>query len=167
MATKKPYKLDRVAIRMVKERPLLSDELVNSPDLVVKLMQELLKDYDREVYAIVNFQSNLQPINMNIVSVGALNASLVHPREMLKSVVLSNAASVMLIHNHPGGVMRPSNEDKDITVRVAEVMKLMEVNLLDHIIVGPDKQYYSFYEHSEPSLSGEAPNKKRSRDLER
>ena len=109
--TKKPYKLDRVAIRMVKERPLLSDVPVNTPDSVVKLIQELLKDYDREIFAIVNFQSNLQPINMNIVSVGALNASLVHPREMLKSVVLSNASAVMMIHNHPGGTMRPSNED--------------------------------------------------------
>ena len=90
MPKKNPYKLDQVAIRMVKERPLISDEPVNSPEKVVKLVHELLKDYDREVFAVINFQTNLQPINMNIVSVGALNASMVHPREMLKSIVLSN-----------------------------------------------------------------------------
>ena len=88
MPKKNPYKLDQVAIRMVKERPLISDEPVNSPEKVVKLVHEFLKDYDREVFAVINFQTNLQPINMNIVSVGALNASMVHPREMLKSIVL-------------------------------------------------------------------------------
>ena len=165
--TKKPYKLDRVAIRMVKERPLLSDVPVNTPDSVVKLIQELLKDYDREIFAIVNFQSNLQPINMNIVSIGALNASLVHPREMLKSVVLSNASAVMMIHNHPGGTMRPSDEDITVTARMAEILKLMEVDLLDHIIVDPDDKYYSFYEHSEQSLKGESPVKRKKKDLER
>ena len=167
MPKKNPYKLDQVAIRMVKERPLISDEPVNSPEKVVKLVHEFLRDYDREVFAVINFQTNLQPINMNIVSVGALNASLVHPREMLKSVVLSNASAVMMIHNHPGGTMRPSNEDITVTARMAEVLKLMEVDLLDHIIVGPDDKYYSFYEHSEQSLKGESPAKRKNKDLER
>lgn len=54
MSKKNPYKLDQVAIRMVKERPLISDEPVNSPEKVVKLVHELLKDYDREVFAVIN-----------------------------------------------------------------------------------------------------------------
>ena len=157
---KKPYKLDTAAIRMVKERPLLSDEPVNSPDKVVHLLHELLKDYDREVFAVVNFQTNMQPINMNIVSVGALNASLVHPREMLKSVVLSNAASVMLIHNHPSGTVRPSEEDKTVTAKFSQLLNLMDVGLLDHIILGPEEQYYSFHENCEKSLRGEMPTQK-------
>ena len=161
---KKPYKLDQVAIRMVKERPLLSDVPVNTPETVVHLVHELLKDYDREVFAVVNFQTNMQPINMNIVSIGALNASLVHPREMLKSVVLSNSAAVMLIHNHPSGMVRPSDEDKAVTAKLFQLLNLMEVSLLDHIILGPEEQYYSFHENCEKSLHGEMPVQKNDRD---
>ncbi len=160
MPKKNPYKLDQVSIRMVKERPLLSDEPVNTPEKVVKLAHELLRDYDREVFAVVNFQNNLQPINLNIVSVGALNASLVHPREMLKSIVLSNAAAVMMIHNHPSGQVSPSNEDRTVTARMAELLKLMEVTLVDHIILGPGEQYYSFHESDIRTLNGGVPMKK-------
>lgn len=166
MPKKNLYKLDQVAIRMVKERPLLSDEPVNSPEKVVELAHELLKDYDREVFAVINFQTNLQPINLNIVSVGALNASMVHPREMLKSIVLSNAAAVMMVHNHPSGQVQPSAEDKAVTARMAELLKLMEVTLVDHIILGPGEQYYSFHESDVRTLKGEAPVKK-DRDWER
>ena len=166
MPKKNLYKLDQVANRMVKERPLLSDEPVNSPEKVVELAHELLKDYDREVFAVINFQTNLQPINLNIVSVGALNASMVHPREMLKSIVLSNAAAVMMVHNHPSGQVQPSAEDKAVTARMAELLKLMEVTLVDHIILGPGEQYYSFHESDVRTLKGEAPVKK-DRDWER
>ena len=160
MPKKNPYKLDQVAIRMVKERPLISDEPVNSPEKVAKLVHEFLKDYDREVFAVINFQTNLQPINMNIVSVGALNASMVHPREMLKSIVLSNAAAVMMVHNHPSGQVQPSAEDVSVTAKMSQLMKLMEVTLLDHIILGPGEQYYSFHESDVRTLNGEAPIKK-------
>ena len=166
MPKKNTYKLDQVSIRMVKERPLISDEPVNSPEKAVELVHELLKDYDREVFAVVNFQTNLQPINLNIVSIGALNASLVHPREMLKSIVLSNAAAVMMVHNHPSGQLIPSPEDKTITARMSELLKLMEVNLVDHIILGPSDRYYSFHEHGEKSLNGDVPVRK-NKDLER
>ena len=93
--TETPYSLDKVAIRMVKEPPLYSSTPVRSPDDAVRLMAEMLKGYDREVFCIVNFRNDMTPINMNIVSMGTLNASLVHPREILKSSILSNAAHVM------------------------------------------------------------------------
>ena len=85
--TETPYSLDKVAIRMVKEPPLYSSTPVRSPDDAVRLMAEMLKGYDREVFCIVNFRNDMTPINMNIVSMGTLNASLVHPREILKSLL--------------------------------------------------------------------------------
>ena len=97
---------------------------------------------------------------MNIVSVGALNASMVHPREMLKSIVLSNSAAVMLVHNHPSGQVQPSAEDISVTAKMSQLMKLMEVSLLDHIILGPGEQYYSFHESDIKALNGEIPVKK-------
>lgn len=146
------YKLDQVAIRMVKERPLLSDTPIHNASDAVRVMHELLKDLDREVVAVVNFQTDMRPINMNIISMGAVNASMAHPREILKSIILSNAAAVMLIHNHPSGRVQPSPEDRKVTSKVSELMSLMEIQFLDHIILGTGERYYSFRENNVLSL---------------
>ena len=145
--TETPYTLDKVAIRMVKEPPLYSSTPVRSPDDAVRLMAEMLKGYDREVFCIVNFRNDMTPINMNIVSMGTLNASLVHPREILKSPILSNAAHVMAFHNHPSGSLSPSQEDIQITDRLQKLLDLAGIPLLDHIIIGNGDRYYSFREN--------------------
>ena len=75
---------------MVKEPPLYSSEPLRSPEAAVKVIADMLRQYDREAFCIVNLRNDLSPINMNIVSTGTLNASLAHPREILKSAVLSN-----------------------------------------------------------------------------
>lgn len=88
MPRKKSYKLDRVAIRMVKEPPLYSEEPVNTAEAAIKVMRDAFKDYDREVVCIVNLKSNMQPINLNIVSIGALdqcNQIFLHPGFCSKS----------------------------------------------------------------------------------
>ena len=143
----KPYTLDKVAIRMVKEPPLYSETPVRSPDDAVRLMAEMLKGYDREVFCIVNFRNDMSPINMNIVSMGTLNASLIHPREILKSPILSNAAHVMAFHNHPTGSLTPSQEDIQTTDRLQKLFDLAGIPLLDHIIIGNSDRYYSFREN--------------------
>ena len=143
----KPYTLDKVAIRMVKEPPLYSETPVRSPDDAVRLMAEMLKGYDREVFCIVNFRNEMSPINMNIVSMGTLNASLIHPREILKSPILSNAAHVMAFHNHPTGSLTPSQEDIQTTDRLQKLFDLAGIPLLDHIIIGNGDRYYSFREN--------------------
>ena len=111
MSSTRPYKLDRVAIRMVKEPPLYSSEPLRSPEAAVKVIADMLRQYDREAFCIVNLRNDLSPINMNIVSTGTLNASLAHPREILKSAVLSNASATMLFHNHPSGNLTPCNQN--------------------------------------------------------
>ncbi len=140
------FSLDKVAIRMVKEPPLYSDQPINGPEAVVKLMADTLSEYDREVFAIINLRPDLRPINVNIVSMGALDQSLVHPREAIKSMVLSNAASVMMVHNHTTGAVHPSKEDVSVTDRMSQLCSLLGIKLIDHIIVGPGKEYYSFHE---------------------
>jgi len=148
MSSRKPYKLDRVAIRMVKEPPLYSSEPLRSPEAAVKVIADMLRQYDREAFCIVNLRNDLSPINMNIVSTGTLNASLAHPREILKSAVLSNASATMLFHNHPSGNLMPSREDTEITDRMSKLFAMAEMPLLDHIIIGNGDQYYSFKENS-------------------
>ena len=149
----KPYTLDKVAIRMVKEPPLYSETPVRSPDDAVRLMDEMLKGYDREVFCIVNFRNDMSPINMNIVSMGTLNASLIHPREILKSSILSNAAHVMAFHNHPTGCLSPSQEDIQTTDRLQKLFDLAGIPLLDHIIIGNGDRYYSFRENQKLPVS--------------
>lgn len=148
MSSTRPYKLDRVAIRMVKEPPLYSSEPLRSPEAAVKVIADMLRQYDREAFCIVNLRNDLSPINMNIVSTGTLNASLAHPREILKSAVLSNASATMLFHNHPSGNLTPSREDTEITDRMSKLFALADMPLLDHIIIGNGDQYYSFKENS-------------------
>lgn len=148
MSSRRPYKLDRVAIRMVKEPPLYSSEPLRSPEAAVKVIADMLRQYDREAFCIVNLRNDLSPINMNIVSTGTLNASLAHPREILKSAVLSNASATMLFHNHPSGNLTPSQEDIEITDRMSKLFTMAEMPLLDHIIIGNGDQYYSFKENS-------------------
>lgn len=148
MSSRRPYKLDRVAIRMVKEPPLYSSEPLRSPEAAVKVIADMLRQYDREAFCIVNLRNDLSPINMNIVSTGTLNASLAHPREILKSAVLSNASATMLFHNHPSGNLMPSQEDIEITDRMSKLFAMAEMPLLDHIIIGNGDQYYSFKENS-------------------
>ena len=111
MSTTRPYKLDRVAMRMVKEPPLYSAEPIRSPEDAVRVVSEMLRQYGREACCIVKFRYDLSPINMNIVSTGTLNASIAHPREILKSAVLSNASATMLFHNHPYGTLTPCNQN--------------------------------------------------------
>lgn len=140
------YTLDQVAIRMVKLPPLMSKEPINTPDSAVRLMNETLKEFDREAVVVVNLQNDLKPINMNFVSMGTLNASAVHPREILKTSILSNAASIMLFHNHPSGQLEPSREDIALTDQLQQACKTIGIPIMDHIIIGTDDRYYSFHE---------------------
>lgn len=147
------YRLNQVAIRMVEMPPLLSDVPMDGPEAAVKVMADMLKDYDREVVAIVNLQTDGKPINMNVVSMGALDQSIAHPREILKSTILSNASAIMLVHNHPSNKLQPSMDDIATTARVKQLCDLIGVKFLDHIIVGPGMDYYSFHQKQQIPLS--------------
>ena len=142
-------KLEQVAIRMVEQPPLYSKEPMNNPDAAIRVMNEFLSQMDRELFCIVNLQADLTPINMNIVSVGSLNEALINPREIFKSAILSNAHSMMLIHNHPSGNLPPSTSDIQTTARMQELGELMGISLVDHIITGRDGNYYSFRDKGE------------------
>ena len=141
------YELENVSIRMVKEPPLLCDEPVNSPGRAVEVRYDLLHDMDREMMIVVNLKADMTPINMNVASIGTVNASLGSPRELLKSAILSNSAAAMLFHNHPSGNLTPSQADLNLTDRVIKAFGIMDIPVVDHIILGPERQYYSMREN--------------------
>jgi DNA repair protein RadC len=140
-------KLDLVSIRLVKDKEFLSDIPFRDSGDVAKFMGEKMRELDREVCCVVNFTTKIQPINMSVVSVGSINSSIIHPREVFKTAILSNATSILLLHNHPSGVVSPSEEDVEITDRLLQASEIMGIRLLDHIIVGRDSKYYSFTEN--------------------
>ena len=143
------YELEVVNIRLVREPSWYSEVPLRKTKDAAELMAREFADYDREVFCILNLASDGKIINMNIVSMGTLNASLVSPREVFKSSILSNAASIIAVHNHPSGCVNPSKQDKLITQRLREAGGLMDIELLDHNIVGgKNRQYYSIREEN-------------------
>ena len=138
--------LNQVAVRLIEEPPLYSDIPLKTPEDAIRVMGEWMKGLDREVVCVVNMQADLRPINMNIVSMGVLDQSMVHPREIYKSAILSNAHSMLMMHNHPSGSLEPSVEDIRITDRMEQVGMILGIPLMDHVIVGRGMEYYSFRE---------------------
>lgn len=142
--------LNVVSIRLVKDAPIMSRHEIHSPMDAIEVLGEYLCDMDREVFCVINLKTDGTPINCSICSVGALDSAIVHPREALKSAILSNAANIIMIHNHPSGVLNPSKQDAMITDRMIQACNLLGIGLLDHVIVGGDnKAYFSFREKNE------------------
>lgn len=143
-------KIEVVNIRMVKEPSLYSTEKIKSPEDVLRIIAKELSTYDREVFAVLNLKSNGQPINLNICSMGTLDSSMVSPREVFKSCILSNSAAFIAIHNHPSGNISPSQEDRDVTSRLLGCSELLGIKMLDHIVVaGESGAMYSFKNEGE------------------
>ena len=110
--------LDLVRVRMIPDRTLFSSKPVSNPEEAVNLIIREFRDLDREVFMVMNLTCHMQVINLDICSVGTLTYTVVHPRDIFKTSILSNAANVMLIHNHPSGELEPSQEDLDMTERM-------------------------------------------------
>ena len=140
------YGLDQVSVRLVKEPPLLANEGITNPESAERILADAFRDNDREVVGVVHLRNDNVPINMTIASIGTLNSSLAHPREIMKAAFLSNAASILLFHNHPSGRLEPSKEDIALTNRMQQLCTLAGIPVLDHIILGKDQYYYSFRE---------------------
>jgi len=99
------------------------------------LKDELLRS-DREKFIALHLNSKNKVISYEIVSIGTLNSSLVHPREVFKAAILANAASIIICHNHPSGDPDPSKEDLSLTQRLVDAGKLLGIEILDHIVFG-------------------------------
>ena len=95
------------------------------------------------VVACVNTKNEIA--NLTVAHIGSLNSSIVHPREVFKTAILSNAASIICAHNHPSGNPEPSKEDVDVTKRLIEAGKILGIDLLDHLVIG-DGRYVSLKE---------------------
>lgn len=135
MPKKNENEIKVVNVRLVKEPSLYSTKEVTSPEAVMEVVAGELKNYDREVFAVLNLKTNGKPINLHICSVGTLDAAMINPREAFKAIILSNAAAFICIHNHPSGNGEPSQADIAVTERLVKCGELMGIKMLDHIII--------------------------------
>lgn len=113
-----------------------------SSDNVYELFRDLSKE-TKEHFVALHLDGKNRIICYDTVSIGSLGASIVHPREVYKAALLSSAAAVLFLHNHPSGETTPSREDFEITRRLREAGELLGIRVLDHIIIG-EMGYYSF-----------------------
>ena len=137
--------LEMVSVRLVPDYKLYSETALITSEDAVKLLQEELAQYDREVFCVLHLNAKNYPISASITSIGEINSTLVHPREVFKSAVLASAAGIVLLHNHPSGDPTPSNEDILLTERIKKAGEIIGIDLLDHIIIG-NNCYISFLE---------------------
>ncbi len=134
-----------VSERYAKEK-ILKKVLLNSPQAVVKYLREKFGREKKEHFVILSLDSRNNLIRENTISVGTLNANLVHPREVFKEAIDARAASIIVAHNHPSGDPEPSEDDLTITKRLIEAGKIMGIDVLDHIIITKTK-VFSFKEN--------------------
>jgi len=135
-------RVDIVSIKQVKEASFLyEDRKISGPESAERLFRRFIGELDREKFIVAALNTKNEVNSIEIVSIGSLNASIVSPREVFKSAILSNAASIIVCHNHPSGHIEPSKEDLSITVRLVEAGLLLGIPVIDHIIIGDDTTY--------------------------
>ena len=132
--------------RIAGAEPLVRDS-ITSPEDGVALLMPRLRYESKEHFLVVLLNSKNKVLDIEQISEGSLNSSVVHPREVFAPAVLHHAAAILTAHNHPSGDPTPSKEDKDLTNTLVQAGKYMGIPVLDHIIIG-DAKYFSFKEHS-------------------
>lgn len=132
-------KIQHVQVKLVRESIKWYDNnTITSPDSGAIIANNYLVGSDREQFIVMGLDTKNRVNFIETVSVGTVNSSIVHPREVFKSLVVGNATSFIVAHNHPSGDVTPSQEDVNVTKRLKEVGEMMGITLLDHIIVTGD-----------------------------
>ena len=131
--------------RILSQPKWFSNKKITSPQDVAEIFIPILRDDSKEKFIVVCLNSANKIIKHETISVGNLNSSVVHPREVFKVAIDNSSASIILIHNHPSGNPEPSNEDIRITKKIVETGKIMDIPVFDHLIVAGET-YTSFIE---------------------
>ncbi|MFC1768715.1 DNA repair protein RadC [Nanoarchaeota archaeon] len=118
---------------------------IKSAKDVYEYATQRLNSNDKEHFMILHLDSKNRIIKDEVISIGTLNASIIHPREIFKSAIKESANSIILVHNHPSGDSEPSAEDEQVTEKLFEAGELLSIKVLDHVIIGKDN-YHSFKE---------------------
>lgn len=124
-----------VRLKLTDKAGVFSMERIDTPDKAVSVLAPVLAELDREEVCVVNLDGKGRPINFNVVSIGSVNASLVTGRELYKTAILSNAAGMIMLHNHPSSDLQMSVSDRNVTEKMMYASLLLDIAFYDHIIV--------------------------------
>lgn len=130
-------RLVREVLKKTRRRPATGPSFSGAPD-VFKYLKEALRDGQQEAFLALLLDVKNRVIRTEMIGLGTLDATIVHPREVFRPAIQASAAGVIAVHNHPSGDPEPSDEDLELTRRLAEAGRLVGIPLLDHIIVGAD-----------------------------
>jgi len=127
----------------IQDQPIKYDQKIQSAKEVFEILKNNLRIKKKEHFKVLSLNSRNQLISIDDVSIGTINASLIHPREVFKTAIQHLAVSIIVVHNHPSGNPEPSEADLEITKRLVKSAKLLDIDILDHIIIAKDK-FFSF-----------------------
>lgn len=140
-------RVEVIRLQMIREGwSLYGISKFGDPEEAAEMMRPLLSMADREMFIVMSVSTKMEPLAVEIVSVGSLNASVVEPREVFKHAILNNAAGILCFHNHPSGEPEPSRADHTMTQRLKKAGEILGIPIIDHIIVAGE-QHYSFKQH--------------------
>lgn len=131
----------------MKEFQVNEDVVVKSSSDLIPLLVEFYNNSSVENFVVIALGGGQQVISIRTISVGTVNRSLVHPRDVFRHAILENATSIVISHNHPSGFVSPSSADIEITKILKEASDIIGIDLLDHIIIGKDN-CFSFLENN-------------------
>lgn len=145
--TTQAKRVNIVSLELIKESSLLyGPRQCTSVFDAYELVSPFIKNKDREHFLVLGLNTKNEPTVIHIAHIGTANQSIAVPRDILKPVLLSNGNRMIVAHNHPSGDTTPSKQDNDFTKRLQDAGSLIGIELIDHLIVGPNDTYYSFKE---------------------
>lgn len=117
--------------------------VLNTPELVRPALNKLMRldTYGCELFIVLSLDSKLRMTAVNVITQGTLDASIVHPREVFQAAIMNNAASIIVVHNHPSGDPTPSKKDTAVTRKLIKAGRLLSIPVKDHIILGEEKLF--------------------------
>ena len=144
-----PLKIEKFAdtqvmLRKDRVRPTAS---ASSPEQAAKYVRDM-EEFDREFGVILHLDTKNNIVGKEVISIGSLNAAVIHPREVYKGAILNNSAGIIFLHNHPSGDPAPSQNDLDITRRLKDTGNTTGIELMDSVVIGQDGRYYSMREQN-------------------
>lgn len=131
-----PYKKISCRCYIKEGGVLLGEGPAGGKEGILSALARMMNELDREMCVVIDLDQGMNPQSYNIVSIGTLNASLVHPREVFKPALLEDASYIVVLHNHPSGDPSPSQKDIDLTRKLIEAGRIFGVPLVDHIVIG-------------------------------
>lgn len=139
-------RVDLISLRIVRESSpsiLYQKRVIRSAEDAAELLRPHLEDRDREHFLCVHLTTKHEVASLILCSVGSPDASIVHPRDVLKAACISNASAIICAHNHSSGDPTPSNEDVSVTRRLKDAATLLGIDFLDHLVIGSGGRFTS------------------------